>query len=244
MSTALATRSGTLTRAMTSTEHYVVVGTKSWNRRVFDEVISRESGEWTYIDTLPGVSALADTRPRYAFFLHWSSIVPDSVLENCECVVFHMTDVPFGRGGSPLQNLIERGIRTTRLSAIRMTADLDAGPVYLKRDLPLDGTAEHILIRSSEIAAEMISEIVSNRPTPVPQVGEPVVFRRRKPEASEISGLGTLDDLHDFIRMLDGEGYPPAFIRCGSFRFEFTGASRYEGRVEARVRIVPDGADR
>ncbi len=25
-----------------------------------------------------------------------------------ECVCFHMTDVPYGRGGSPLQNLIIR----------------------------------------------------------------------------------------------------------------------------------------
>ena len=28
--------------------------------------------------------------------------------ENYKCIIFHMTDLPFGRGGSPLQNLISR----------------------------------------------------------------------------------------------------------------------------------------
>ncbi len=37
----------------------------------------------------------------------------------------HMTDVPYGRGGSPLQNLIARGHTSTKLTAMRMTAEVD-----------------------------------------------------------------------------------------------------------------------
>jgi methionyl-tRNA formyltransferase len=44
-----------------------------------------------------------------------------------------MTDLPFGRGGSPLQNLISRKIYNTKLSAIRVVKELDAGPVFLKK---------------------------------------------------------------------------------------------------------------
>jgi methionyl-tRNA formyltransferase len=38
--------------------------------------------------------------------------------------------------------------------------------------------------------------------------------------------------------MLDAEGYPPAFVRAGPFRIEFTRASLRTGRVLADARIT------
>lgn len=32
---------------------------------------------------------------------------------------FHMTNFPYGRGGSPLQNLMKRGHHTTTITALR-----------------------------------------------------------------------------------------------------------------------------
>src|SRR5688500_871868 len=76
------------------------------------------------------VVALAACAPDYVVFPHWSWRIPRDVHERFECIAFHMTDLPFGRGGSPLQNLILRGITTTKLSAFRVAEELDAGPVY------------------------------------------------------------------------------------------------------------------
>jgi len=45
-----------------------------------------------------------------------------------------MTDLPFGRGGSPLQNLIERGIKKTKISAIKVDGGIDTGDIFFKRD--------------------------------------------------------------------------------------------------------------
>ena len=42
--------------------------------------------------------------------------VPEEIYNNFECVIFHMTDVPFA-GGSPLQNLITRGVMPNEISA-------------------------------------------------------------------------------------------------------------------------------
>jgi methionyl-tRNA formyltransferase len=44
--------------------------------------------------------------------------------------------------------------------------------------------------------------------------------------------------LHDFIRMLDADGYPHAFLEYGKFRLEFSRSALYEGRVVADVRIT------
>lgn len=149
-----------------------------------------------------------------------------------------MTDLPHGRGGTPLQNLIERGHDETKLTAFRMVPEMDAGPIYLQRTLSLHGSAEAIYVRATELSATMVGEILRKDPEPRPQQGEPVTFERRTPEQSEIENLDSLDDLHDFVRMLDAEGYPRAFIEHDGFRFEFSRSVRYDGRIEADVTIT------
>jgi methionyl-tRNA formyltransferase len=149
-----------------------------------------------------------------------------------------MTDVPFGRGGSPLQNLIVRGFAETKISAIRCVAEIDAGPVYMKRPLSLLGSAEEIFVRAADVIEEMILEMVSNEPEPVPQQGEPVYFERRRPEQGALDLFPTLTQAFDAIRMLDAPGYPPAFADVGPFRLELTKAHRDEDFIEAKVRIL------
>lgn len=220
---------------------YLVAGCKPWNRRVFDDKLRALPGDWRYVGAREELTPalVAALRPRFVFFLHWSWIVPAEILAAAECVCFHMTDVPYGRGGSPLQNLIARGHRETRLSALRMTAELDAGPVYLKAPLSLEGGAEEIFIRAAELSADLAATIARLRPEPQPQVGEPVVFKRRRPEESRVPALPGLAELHDFIRMLDADGYPRAFLEHAGFRYEFSRVSRHDGRLRADVVITP-----
>ena len=121
-----------------------------------------------------------------------------------------MTDLPFGRGGSPLQHLIWAGHKTTQLSALQMTEEIDAGPIYCKDELSLSGRAQDIYERASALAAAQIARIITESPTPQPQVGTPVVFRRRTPVESAIPALDSAERVYDFIRMLDADGYPHA----------------------------------
>lgn len=112
-----------------------------------------------------------------------------------------MTDLPYGRGGAPLQNLIIRGHKNTKITAFRVEKVLDAGPIYLKYDLNLSETARDIFKRASIVMFEMISHLVNNNPTK--QIGEAVEFKRRTPEMSDISDLTELSKIYDYIRMVD-----------------------------------------
>jgi len=227
-------------------KRYLVAGCKSWHRRAFDEVLSKLAGEWHYVGSREQLS-VEDVRrlhPRYAFFLHWSWKVPSEIVDEVECVCFHMTDVPYGRGGSPLQNLIVHGHRDTKLTALRMTPELDAGPVYVKRNLSLEGGAEEIYLRACALSADIIKQIVQDEMEPLPQTGEPVNFRRRKPEESQIADIDSLEHLHDFIRMLDAEGYPRAFMSHAGYRFEFSRSALYDGRIVADVQITREPKER
>jgi len=224
-----------------SLERYLVIGKTSWNQQIFKEIIQHYPGQWQFINTKEKVTVeqIQDINPRYIFFLHWSWKVPEEIIKSYECVCFHMTDVPYGRGGSPLQNLIIRGHQKTKLTALRMTEDFDAGPVYLKEDLGLGGNAEEIYLRATNLSAKMIGRIIKEEPTPKPQSGEVTNFKRRQPSESEIPQLSSLSQLHDFIRMLDAEGYPKAFIEDQGFRYEFTRSALYDGRIVADVTITP-----
>lgn len=232
-----------MTRATGRQKTYLVLGCKPWNRRLFDEALRPLPGRWHYIGS-PGnfsVEMVDRLCPRYIFFLHWSWKVPDELVDRYECVCFHMTDVPFGRGGSPLQNLIVRGIRETKLTALRMSGAFDAGPVYIREPLSLEGGAEEIYLRAGRLSANMIQNIIRREPKPVPQRGQPVNFKRRKPEQSEVGSPGSLEELYDFIRMLDAEGYPRAFLHQSGFRFEFSRPALYDGRIVADVKITRSG---
>jgi methionyl-tRNA formyltransferase len=218
---------------------FVVAGSRPWNRPIAEAALADLPGRWVFVsepDEL-GVAELEALDPDAVFFLHWSWIVPAEIVDRWECVVFHMADVPFGRGGSPLQNLIARGHTTTVLAALRMTSEVDAGPVYEKRPLSLAGTAEAVYVRATELAVRMIADWGADRPDPVDQVGEAVVFARRTPDQSRLSGGETLDEVHDLIRMVDADGYPRAFVQIGGLRLELSRSARYDGRVEADVTI-------
>jgi methionyl-tRNA formyltransferase len=219
---------------------YVVAGSRPWNRRTFEDRIRPLPGDWRFVTTPEEleVAVSGDGEVRAVFFLHWSHKVPEELLDQVVCVNFHMTDVPFGRGGSPLQNLVASGHQHTMLTALQMTAGFDAGPVFAKRELCLRGTAEEVYIRAGDLSAEMIAAFVDEWPEAVPQAGDVTVFRRRTPADSRIPEAPDLDRLHDFIRMLDADGYPAAFLEYGGLRFEFRRSARYDGRLEADVRVT------
>lgn len=225
---------------------YVIATIKSWNINNFERLAGRfRQDEFILIkdkDELT-LERLRKAAPRYVFFPHWSWVIPKVIYEGFECVVFHMTDLPFGRGGSPLQNLLERGIYHTKITAIRAGAGMDTGDVYFKEDLDIGtGSADDILSRASDIIFEkMIPRLAAEHPAPVPQKGEPTVFKRRTPEQSEIPDGLSQRQVYDYIRMLDGEGYPAAYVRKGTGKIFFTNARHENGIVSAEARFEKGG---
>ena len=149
-----------------------------------------------------------------------------------------MTDLPYGRGGSPLQNLIMRGHTETVISALKVEEGIDTGPIYLKKSLSLAGTAEEIFLRAGQIILKMIEEIIKNKIIPVTQEGEVTVFTRRTPNESNIQNIADMETLYNHIRMLDAETYPKAFIETNFLKFEFSRASLKIDGIIADVKIT------
>jgi methionyl-tRNA formyltransferase len=215
---------------------YVLAASKPWVLKSFLEMQPRLPGDWSIVSGMAELNArISEKPPRYIFFPHWSERVPEDLTNRFECVCFHMTDLPYGRGGSPLQNLIHRGHDETMLTALRMTQEVDAGPIYGKRPLSLEGSAADIFARAAPLVCDLIGWIVEKEPEPEPQTEGGTVFKRRKPEESEVSTELGAKELYDHVRMLDAPGYPKAFLNHGSWRLEFDQAKLAGDIVEARV---------
>jgi len=219
---------------------YVIAYSRPWCKNLAGR-LERETGKkFVTIDNKKELNwdYLKVIKPEQIFFPHWSHFIPEEIHSNYNCTIFHMTDLPYGRGGSPLQNLIVRGHRETVISAIKCVKEIDAGPVYLKKQLSLEGSAEEIFIRANQIIENMIYEIINTNPQPEPQIGEEVKFKRRTPEDGDWSIAKSLDEVCDYIRMMDAEDYPPAFVRIGDYKVEFSRASRKVDSVLADVKII------
>lgn len=220
----------------------IIATIKSWNI-IKAEDYAKKNKDKHIINVITSNSelnseCLKEFKPDYIFFPHWSYIIPPEIFEAYNCVVFHMTDLPYGRGGSPLQNLIVRGHKETMISAIKVVKGLDAGPVYCKEKLGLEGSATEIFERAADIIFQkMIPKILSENIIPKEQEGIPVVFKRRKPEESELESSFSLSKIYDYIRMLDAEGYPHAFLQWGKYKLEFDDAEQEDDKIVARVII-------
>ena len=92
-------------------------------------------------------------------------------------------------------------------------------------------------MRAAELTKEMIIQIVKEKPQLHKQQGEPVVFQRRKPSEGDIGKWESLLKVFDYIRMLDADTYPPAFLDKNNLHIEFTRASLKEGYILADAKI-------
>ena len=167
-------------------------------------------------------------KPDYIFFVHWNWIVDEKIFSNYECILFHTSPLPYGRGGSPIQNLIVRGFNESPVCALKMTKEIDSGPIYSKIEISLEGSLHEIFERLNLAINKLIKIITLKRIIPKEQIGDPYLFKRISEKDNEIPKNINLKKIYDYIRMLDHESYPNAFIKYGEMKFEFFNAKLQE----------------
>lgn len=220
---------------------YIFLSEKSWHDNIYLNLSKRDEESWDRIKQYEDFNeaVLNKLQPEIIFIPHWSFIIPETIWKNYTCVVFHMTDLPYGRGGSPLQNLIVRGHSETMISAIKVDKGIDTGDIYCKSPLSLEGSAQEIFERSAPIIAKMIERIIEERLSPSPQQGSPVYFKRRNKDDGRLNTLTNLEEVYNYIRMLDAEGYPNAFVETEDLIIKFKEAKLgVAGNSEIHANVI------
>ncbi len=175
--------------------------------------------------------------PNLIFFPHWSWEVPSEIHQQYKCILFHTAPLPFGRGGSPIQNLILLGYKKSPVCALKMVEELDSGPIYSKKELSLEGPLSIIFKRLNIIVNDLIKDLVEFLPEPYMQEDNHFKFRRLTEEDNKIPPKGSLEDFYDRIRMLDDSTYPSSFIEYGDYIIEFNKAEFSNGQIKCVAQI-------
>ncbi len=184
-------------------------------------------------------------RPNTIFHYGWSWMVPDELLALCPNVTLHPGKLPRDRGGSPLQHLIRRGEPWTYANIIRLTQQTDAGPVYLRERMSLDGPVDAVWARMTTIGCQLtrnyLRRLERGRWRPRPQAKTPPsVARRVTPEQAELrlDGGMTAVEMHNIIRAqseTDANTYvQPAYLAFGGRRLIIERSSLEAGSRNGR----------
>ena len=168
-------------------------------------------------------------------FPHWSYIVPQNIVSNFKCICFHSSPLPYGRGGSPIQNMIKRGYKNTEVCSLLMEKELDTGPIYLRSKVKLSGSLDEILLRIYEAVASQIKVIKSKKIVPKIQTGKEYIFKRLNSKDNQVNFKDSLEKIYDQIRMLDSSIYPSAYLGSGNYFIDFKNA-----RFKDRDMLVAD----
>ncbi len=226
-------------------KNIIIATIKEWNIQNYFKLKSSLGSEYNFYLITDAkelnLKNISQINPKYIFFPHWSHKIDKEIYERFESIIFHETDLPFGRGGSPIQNLIIDGHYKTKISAIECSEILDSGDIYLQEDYDLsDGSAQEIYEGISNIVfSKMIPSILDKRPQLRKQAGEVTLFKRRNQEQSNLQSIGELSlvKLYDFIRMLDAQSYPRAFLELDKYKIELSGVSIKKNKLIGRFEI-------
>jgi methionyl-tRNA formyltransferase len=221
--------------------NYVVAASKNWFK---EHPKSREYDGLSIIEIETKadlkLELLEKINPRYIFFPHWNWKVDSEIFERYECVAFHAAPLPFGRGGSPIQNLILRNIEKTPVCAIRMTEIVDGGPIYGSIEVTLDGTIAEIFSKIAVCIEKLIIKICKKNIEPVEQSGAIVTFNRLTYADNELKSEYSIKELYDRIRMVDGDGYKNAYINFGCYKIDLTDSKIKNNEIVAKIRLYRD----
>jgi len=149
----------------------------------------------------------------------------------------HFSLLPAYRGAAPVQRALLDGCARTGVTVFRLVKALDAGPVFLQREVDVDPgeTAGDLLERLSVLGAEAMAEVVENlgrsdQPREQRDQGVSLAPKVTADEARLTMGQSG-DDIVRRVRAMSPD--PGAWALLGSDRFKILRAAVVEGLEDA-----------
>lgn len=179
------------------------------------------------------------------FLLSCSELIPETELKrNRHNLVVHASRLPKGKGWSPMTWQILEGASHFPVTLFEAVAAVDAGPIYLQREMQFDGTelVDDLRQIMGDAIVALCLEFVNRYPNVLAearaQAGVESFYPRRCPEDSRIDIDKTLREQINLLRVVDNERYP-AFFEWKGCRYQLqvsrvnTVASISNGRLSS-----------
>lgn len=195
------------------------VGYREWALNIYD--ILAKSTDHNYLIFRSRLQynedVLRDFRPDLILFYGWSWYVTESLLRDYTCLMLHPSPLPKYRGGSPIQNQIIAGEKSSKVSIFIMNSEVDAGDLVGQEDISLEGTLVSIFKQIESVGVRLTLKIITEGLNAAPQDNYNATYCRRRTKVdSEITldelKISTAEYIYNKIRML-ADPYPNAYIK-------------------------------
>ena len=172
----------------------------------FDFVVSHDPEEITGFDIV--------------FLLGFTRVLDSDFMDrNSLCLVVHESDLPQGRGFSPVQWQILEGKNEIPVRLIEAGVQVDTGDIYGRDRIKLNGSELFKDIRHAqgEATVRIVRRFLEAYPevSGIPQKGEATTYSRRTDVDNEIDVDKTLRDQFNLLRIGNNEDWPSHFTLGG-----------------------------
>ncbi len=134
-------------------------------------------------------------------------------------LVIHESDLPKGKGWSPLTWQVLEGKHRIPVTLFEAEEHVDSGPVYNQVFIELDGTEliDELRTKQFEATRILIVDFIQKYPdiVPVAQQGLSSFYSRRRPVDSLLDISKPLQEQFNLLRVCDNERYPAYFEQNG-----------------------------
>jgi methionyl-tRNA formyltransferase len=152
----------------------------------------------------------------FAFLMGCTQILPEQYLKRNKInLVVHESDLPRGRGWSPIAWQVIEGVNHIPVVLFEARRELDSGPIYLRDAIELDGTEllPEIRKKQGNATIRIILKFLEQWPSikPENQTGPAIYLSRRTTANDRLDLSKTLAENFDHLRIVDNERYPAWF---------------------------------
>ena len=154
----------------------------------------------------------------FCFYLSFSKVVSESTRNMFRHnFVVHSSDLPEGRGWSPLTWQILEGKNEIPTVLFEASEKVDSGKIYLKQTIRFEGheLVDEMRDAQGRLIAKMVKNFVERHPESlvkgIEQSGKESYYPRRRPVDSKVDPDSSLRQIFLQLRVADNDSYPVFF---------------------------------
>lgn len=151
----------------------------------------------------------------YVFVLGYTRILPSYFIQKNKLVmVIHESNLPKGKGNSPLQWQILKNKKYISVNLIKLAEKLDSGDIILKDKIILNGTElyDEIREKQAKITLKLIDRLLRLKKIKFKkQIGKEFFYKKRTPKDSELNPKKSIEENFNLLRIANNNDWPAFF---------------------------------
>lgn len=152
------------------------------------------------------------------FILGYERIISQDLLKkNNHNLIVHESDLPKGRGWSPLTWQVLKGKNKVAVTLFEASDKIDEGHIYIQDYIYLNGTelVDELRKKQAEVTYKLCNSFLQSYPKIINQKkiqkGQASYYKKRNPQDSKLDINLNIKDQFNLLRTCDNEKYPAWF---------------------------------